>query len=94
MTAAPVVTVVLPDLLRESIGATRLRVQARTVEEALEEAYRRAPVLRHHLCDESGGFRVHVLCFHNGKSTRGRGRLDVPVTDGDEIAIVQAITGG
>lgn len=90
----PTVAIILPAMLRESIGTTRLRVQGATIEEALEEAYRRIPVLRHHLCDDSGGFRVHVLCFHNGKSTRELGRIDVPVADGDEISIVQAITGG
>jgi len=88
------VTIVLPAMLRESIGTTRLRVTASTVEEALEEAYRRVPVLRHHLCDESGKFRSHVLCFHNGKSTREFGRVDLPLKEGDEIAIMQAITGG
>jgi molybdopterin converting factor small subunit len=91
---APAVTIVLPAMLRDSVGTTRLRVTARTIEEALEEAYRRVPVLRHHLCDEAGEFRTHVLCFHNGKSTRELGRLDVPLSDGDEITIMQAITGG
>lgn len=85
------VTVVLPKVLEESIGATRLRVEAATVGGALEAAYRRHPALRFHLCEDSGAFRVHVLCFHNGARPRS---LDAPLADGDEIEIVQAISGG
>lgn len=88
------VRLVLPKLLVDVVGARQLRLEARTVREALEEAYREVPALRFHLCDESGDLRTHVLVFHNGTSTRELGSLDVPLCKGDEIAIVQAISGG
>ena len=85
------VTILLPKVLDPSIGTSRIRVEARTLAAALEEAYRRHPALRFHLCEDSGAFRVHVLCFHNGNNARD---LDVPLDDGDEISILQAISGG
>ena len=88
------VTLVLPGMLRDVVGATTLRLRAATLAEALEEAYRREPTLRHHLCGADGSFRPHVLCFHNDENTRDLGTLDVPLRDGDRISIVQAISGG
>lgn len=83
-------TLVLPRLLQDSVGAVRLQVEGRTLRDALEDAYRRVPALRHHLCDEDGGFRAHVLCFHEGE----RRPMNTPIKDGDEITIFQAISGG
>ena len=94
MAGAPWVTVVLPRMLADVLGEGTLRVQGSTVAEAMEAAYARIPVLRHHLCDESGGFRTHVLCVHNGVSTRQVGGLKGRTKDGDEIQILQAISGG
>ncbi len=83
-------TLILPRLLLESVGSGRVRVEGRTLREALEDAYRRHPALRLHLCDEAGGFRPHVLCFHEGE----RHPMNTPIEDGDEIEIFQAISGG
>ena len=91
----PEVRVILPRMLADVLGEETLRVEAGTIAEALEAAYGRIPSLRYHLCDESGGFRTHVLCVHNGVSTREKpGGLGGRVGDGDEIRIVQAISGG
>lgn len=81
-------------MLADVLGEETLRVEARTVAEALEAAYARIPSLRYHLCDESGGLRTHVLCVHNGRSTRETGGLRARVAAGDEIRIIQAISGG
>jgi molybdopterin synthase sulfur carrier subunit len=94
MGAAPLVTVVLPKMLAEMLGEGRLQVRGATIAEALEEAYRRLPALRHHLCDETGELRTHVLCLHNGASTRDARYLRREVREGDEIRVVQAISGG
>ncbi|KAF0243001.1 MAG: activator of Hsp90 ATPase 1 family [Planctomycetota bacterium] len=81
-------------MLKNIAGAARLRVEAATAAEALEEVYRRVPALRFALCDDSGELRMHVLCFVNDRSTRDIGTMDVPLRDGDEIAILQAVSGG
>ena len=83
-------TLLLPRLLGDSIGVSRLQVEGRTLRDALEDAYRRSPALKQHLCDEGGGFREHVLCFHEGEQRP----MNTPLKDGDEISIVQAISGG
>lgn len=88
------VTLVLPRVLSDVLGVGRMRLRASTLAEALEEAYRRHPALRFHLCEDSGAFREHVLCFHNETSTRELGTLAVRLRDGDEITILQALSGG
>ncbi len=91
----PAVTVLLPKMLSDVLGESTLRVEGATVAEVLEACYARVPALRHHLCDESGELRTHVLCVLNGVTTRKWGkRLDIAVKDGDEIRIAQAISGG
>jgi molybdopterin converting factor small subunit len=94
MAAVPWVTVVLPRMLADVLGEETLRVQAATVAQAMEAAYARLPALRHHLCEEDGEFRTHVLCVHNGVATRETGSLKGRTKDGDEIRILQAISGG
>ena len=83
-------TLVLPRLLHDSVGVGKVRVEGRTLKEAFEDAYRKLPTLRQHLCVEGGAFRPHVLCFLNDD----RRPLDTPLEDGDEILIAQAISGG
>ena len=88
------VTLELPGVLHDIVGEGTLKLNAKTLAEALEEAYRRMPALRFHLCDDDGTFRRHVLCFHNEENTRDLKSLDVPLRDGDRISILQAISGG
>jgi molybdopterin converting factor small subunit len=83
-------TLVLPRILQEAVGATRLAVEGRTLRDALEDAYQRLPALRHHLCEESGRFRAHILCFLEGEKKP----LTTELEEGNEISIYQAISGG
>jgi sulfur-carrier protein len=94
MAAGAWVTVFLPRMLADVLGEGTLKVQASTIAEAMEAAYARIPALRHHLCDETGDFRTHVLCALNGVTTRELGGVKIKVKDGDEIRILQAISGG
>jgi molybdopterin converting factor small subunit len=89
------VTIELPSLLREVLGgAATLPVAGETLVDALEDAYRQAPALRVHLCDESGKFRPHVLCFLNDVNARWLGEDDKRLREGDQITILQAVSGG
>ncbi len=38
--------------------------------------------------------RRHILCFCNQVYTRGAKGLEVPVNPGDEIAILNSVSGG
>ena len=83
-------TLILPRVLQEAVGTTRLKVEGRTLRDAFEDAYLRLPALRHHLCEESGRFRAHILCFLEGEQKP----LSAELEEGDEISIFQAISGG
>jgi molybdopterin converting factor small subunit len=87
------VTLELPSLLRNVLAEGSLEIEGNTLDEALEDAYARLPGLRVHLCDESGGFRRHVLCFLNEVNTRWLDSNPL-LRDGDRITILQAVSGG
>jgi adenylyltransferase/sulfurtransferase len=89
------VTVELPSVLSQVVdGRQRVRVEAETLEGALRALVRGLPALAVQLFDETGGFRRHVLCFHNGTNTRWLESLDVKLADGDTIRLMQAVSGG
>ena len=89
------VDVQLPGLVAEALGVSRVhRFHAVTLADVLEQLSSRLPGLRMHLYDESGAFRQHVLCFLNETSVRWMASLDVAVHDGDQVTLVQAVSGG
>jgi sulfur-carrier protein len=88
------VTLELPSLLRNVLGTASLSLEGSTLEEALEDAYAQLPGLRVHLCDESGRFRRHVLCFLNDVNTRWLDGDNPRLNEGDCITILQAVSGG
>jgi sulfur-carrier protein len=90
----PRVTLELPSLLRNVLERESLVVEGDTLDEALEDAYEQLPGLRVHLCDESGHFRRHVLCFLNEVNTRWLDGQSPRLRDGDSITILQAVSGG
>ena len=92
----------LPSLLAAAAGGRGelvLEVAPRgegqpTLRDALEALFDELPALRGLLLDERGAFREHVLCFHNGRSTRWMSGLGGPVADGDTVRLLQAVSGG
>lgn len=88
------VKVELPSLLRQVAGQGPFWAAGRTLGQALEDLLRRHPGLRVHLYDESGRLRRHVLCFHNGSESRWLEGRDPPLSEGDVITILQAVSGG
>ncbi len=89
------VSVRLPGLLAGLVeGARVINVEAETVSSALDDLIRRYPTLKVHLFDEQGELRRHILCFHNEENTRWLEGLSRPVKAGDEITIIQAVSGG
>lgn len=88
------VPVELPSLLWDySGGARTVEVDARTLGEALTALFAANPLLRVHLCDESGALRRHVWVFLNDRESRSL----PPSHDlraGDRLRVVQAVSGG
>lgn len=75
-------------------GRRRFAVDAQTVEGALRAAQDVYPLLRVHLFDEKGALREHVQIFVNSTDCRELPSLEVPLSEGDEIIVLQAISGG
>ena len=89
------VTVELPSVLAPLVdGNQTLAFDAATLPEVLTQLTDSYPALGPRLFDEAGRFREHVLCFHNETSTRWLDSLDVGLSDGDVISILQAVSGG
>lgn len=67
---------------------------ATTISEALSLLWTDCPALRDRVVSEQGELRPHVNIFVDGESIRYRGGLATPVSDGAEIFILPALSGG
>ena len=77
-----------PDLAEGEVsGAT-------TCVKVWDELERRHPGFRSYIVDEAGRLRRHVNIFVGEEPIRDRERLGDPVTRGDNIFILQALSGG
>ena len=89
------VQVNLPGLLRPSVGGARsITTDGATLRAALDALLERYPLLRVHLYDEQGQLRQHVLIYLNADNIAWLPSLDVPLQRGDQIHILQAVSGG
>ena len=85
------ITRLLADIARTERSLT---VQAETAGEALTELCTHVPALHVHLYDDAGQVRPHVNIFVRDELLKGAMLFDAKVGDGDEVAIVQAVSGG
>jgi sulfur carrier protein ThiS len=65
-----------------------------TVHEALEQYFTRHPQSRGYVLDEQGALRQHVVVFVNGVQLRDRSTQQDPISEGVEIYVMQALSGG
>jgi sulfur-carrier protein len=87
--------VVIPTPLRKfTSGAETVELEAATIKEVIDTLDSRYPGLRSSLCDESGSLRRFINIYVDGEDVRFLENLATPVTDGSEVAIVPAISGG
>jgi molybdopterin converting factor small subunit len=71
--------------------ATVVEADGTTVAELLVDLDERHPGIRFRMVDEQGRLRQHMKVFVNADSVRD---LATPITDTDEITIMQALSGG
>ncbi len=89
------ITLEVPRMLRDCIdGRPAVEIETERLDTVADAIRRRWPVLATHVFTEAGDLRPHVLLLHNDRMTRWMPRLDVPLADGDRLAIVQAVSGG
>lgn len=89
------ITVFVPGLLRDRCGgAAELAIPASTVRAALDQLEARYPALHRCVCDETGAVRRHINLFVNDDHIRELGGLESPLTAGDVLIILPAVSGG
>ena len=95
MTRVSTITIHVPGPLRACCaGASQLALSAVSLRGVLEELERRYPALHRSVCDETGTVRRHVNLFVNTSHIRDRNGLDTPLSPGDEVTILPAVSGG
>jgi molybdopterin synthase sulfur carrier subunit len=91
----PVITIILPYVLREKTGNRKAVTVAgstiRAIIDALDHDY---PGMKFHLCYETGELRTFVNLFLNGENIRYLQGLDTPVHENATIHILQSVAGG
>lgn len=71
-----------------------LELQAARLDELLEAAFARHPMLRGYVLDDQGAVRQHVTVFIDARAIADRARLDLPLGAEAQVAVFQALTGG
>ena len=71
-----------------------ITVEGSTVGEVVQALERLAPGISFYICDERGRLRTHVNIFVGKQMIRDRKGLTDAVTAGDEVHILQALSGG
>lgn len=70
---------------------TVVEAEGTTVAELLQDLEARHPGIRFRMVDEQGRLRQHMKVFVNEDAVRD---LATPITDADEVTIMQALSGG
>ena len=86
--------VVFTENLKRYIACAPQVVAGRTVSESLGQVFREYPMLRGYVLDDQGSLRRHVVVFVNDQMVKDRARLSDPVSEGQEIFVMQALSGG
>ena len=69
-------------------------VEGDTVADVIAHLDSRYPGLASYLVDERGRLRQHVNVFVGGSLIKDREGLQDPVTEDDEVCVLQALSGG
>jgi molybdopterin converting factor small subunit len=75
-------------------GESELAFAAPSVRALLAQLEVRHPALYRCVCDETAAVRRHINIFINTNHIRDREGLDTPLTTGDAVSILPAVSGG
>jgi sulfur-carrier protein len=81
--------VLIPTSLRSYTRASRVEANGATLGEVLAELDRQFTGIRFRMVDEQDRMRAHMRVFVNGKPIRAHALMP-----GDDVSIVQALSGG
>jgi hypothetical protein len=85
------VQVLIPSALHSYTKASRVRASGATLAEVLADLDRQFPGIRFRMVDEQDRLRPHMRVFIGGQAVRD---LAWPLPPGQDVAIVQALSGG
>ena len=88
------VQVIFTQNIQRHVSCPVLDVIGETVREALEAVFEHNPQARGYVLDEHGAVRKHMVIFVNSQPIRDRTHLSDPLGDGDEVYVMQALSGG
>jgi molybdopterin converting factor small subunit len=71
-----------------------VQVEGETVADVIAALNQRYPGLADYIIDERGRLRQHVNIFIGDVLIRDRERLEDPVTEADQLFVLQALSGG
>ncbi|HKX64213.1 MAG TPA: MoaD/ThiS family protein [Rhizomicrobium sp.] len=91
MLSAPRVTVLIASPLRSYTGAEEVEATGASLDALLEDMDARFPGIRFRIVDEQDQLRKHMRFFVNGEVVKA---LEHPIKAGDDVCIVQALSGG
>jgi len=80
--------------LRRHVETPDAFAEGATVRLVLDRYFAANPVVRGYVLDDQGALRKHVAIFLNHELIRDRVGLTDPVQEGDNIFVVQALSGG
>jgi molybdopterin synthase sulfur carrier subunit len=83
--------VLIPSALRSYTRVSRVDASGATLAEVLADLDRQFPGLRFRMVDEQDRLRPNMRVFVNGSGTRD---LRLALRSADDVAIVQALSGG
>jgi molybdopterin converting factor small subunit len=88
------VQVVFTANLQRHVNCPPVRVTGATVAEALECVFSENPALRGYVLDDQGALRKNMVIFVDGRAMKDRRTLGDRLSDGAEVFVMQALTGG
>jgi MoaD family protein len=94
-TGTATISVTIPQALRPLCGGkAEVELEGHDVRSVLAELERQHHEVWVRLCDERGEPRPHINVFVNDDHVRARDGLDTPLTAGDVVTILPAVSGG
>ena len=88
------VRVSFTDNLRRHVDVDTVDVEGDTVSRVLSSVFAAHPRLRGYVLDDQGVLRKHVNVFVGSVRIGDRITLSDPVSDGDDVFVMQALSGG
>ena len=90
-----IIEATVPGLLTDCTdGQARFRVEAETLQEAIDRMFADFPLLKRHVYTESGSVRKHVMLCYNDRNLAWLDSLDIPLRPGDKLHVMQLVSGG